>query len=112
MADQDLLDIVWGEISGLAAKDGSDETLARLEAVIAKLAAAAKQRGLDKDFERKLAPRRSERLAVAAYDALTSTVSAVEAGTWGPPDVALPNRAVLWEINESGMPPRDRAPPN
>ncbi|MGJ4912960.1 hypothetical protein ACQR10_29170 [Bradyrhizobium sp. HKCCYLRH2060] len=111
MADQDLREIVWGEVSGLSAKDGSDQTLARLEAVVAKLAVATKGKGLDKDFKRKLAPRGSEEQALAAYNALKTTVDQVEAGTFGPPDVPLPNRAVLWEINESGMPPRDHSPP-
>ncbi|UGY02526.1 hypothetical protein [Bradyrhizobium quebecense] len=111
MADQDSHEIVWGEVSGLSAKDGNDQTLTRLEAVVAKLAVATKGKGLDKSFRRKLAPRASEKRALAAYNALTMTVDQVEAGTFGPPDVPLPNRAVLWEINESGMPPRDHPPP-
>ena len=47
MADGDVLDIVWGETAELIPKDGSDATLARLHAVVAKLAVAAKGRGLD-----------------------------------------------------------------
>jgi hypothetical protein len=57
MADADVLAIVWGETSSLAAKDGADTTLARLHAVVGKLAAAAQKRGVDVRLCRALPPR-------------------------------------------------------
>src|SRR4051794_40589826 len=105
MADQDLLSIVWGETSGLAAKDRSDQTLTRLHAVVAKLAAAAKRRGLDGDLKRQLAPRADDTAAMVTYNMMVSTVNAVDTKAFVPP-AELPERAVLWEINESGVPPR------
>ncbi|BAM89472.1 hypothetical protein S58_34790 [Bradyrhizobium oligotrophicum S58] len=110
MADQDLLSIVWGETSGLAAKDRSDQTLTRLHAVVAKLAAAAKRRGLDGDLKRQLAPRADAAAAMVTYNMMVSTVNAVDTNAFMPP-AELPERAVLWEINESGVPPRDNLPP-
>jgi hypothetical protein len=109
MADRDLLAIVWGETSALKPKDGQDATLARLHAIVGKLAAAAMRRGLDHQLARKPAPG-AEDSDFNSYVAMRSIVNAVDAGTWRS-DVELPARAVLWEVTESGAPPRDRAPP-
>src|SRR5271166_5083647 len=100
MADLDLLGIVWGETSGLKPTDHDSHTLARLQAVVTKLAAAARRRGLDNMLKRKQAPRADD-ADVDVYAAMRSTSNAVEAGTWRA-DVELPARATLWEINESG----------
>ncbi|XUJ32238.1 hypothetical protein ACQ5SK_26730 [Bradyrhizobium japonicum] len=110
MADQQLLAIVWGETSGLAAKDGSNQTLARLHAVVAKLAAAAQRRGLGGNLKQQLAPRANDAVAMVTYNAMSSTVSAVETNTYRA-EMELPARAVLWEVNENGAPPRDNLPP-
>jgi hypothetical protein len=109
MADRDLLTIVWGETSGLKPKDGNDATLARLHAVVAKLAANAKRRGLDGQLHKQAEPR-AEDPDFGAYAVMRSAVNAVGAGTWHS-DTELPARAALWEITESGLPPRDRQPP-
>jgi hypothetical protein len=110
MADRDLCAIVWGETWGLSPKDGNDQTRTRLQAVIAKLAVAAKQRGLDYQLKRKLAPRADDAEAMAVYGPMTSTADAAASGKWRP-EIALPARAVLWEINEGGSPRRDGALP-
>jgi len=101
MADGDVLDIVWGETAELIPKDGSDATLARLHAVVAKLAVAAKGRGLDARLRKAPAPRVGQPGA-ATYEKMKATVDAVQAGTWtGSP---LPARAAIWEITASGAP--------
>ena len=110
MADQQLLAIVWGETSGLAAKDRNDQTLARLHAVVAKLAAAAQRRGLGGNLKQQLAPRADDAAAMVAYNAVSSTVNAVDTNTYRT-EIELPARAVLWEVNENGAPPRDNLPP-
>jgi hypothetical protein len=110
MADQELLAIVWGETSGLAAKDRNDETLRRLHAVVAKLAATARRRGLSGDLKQLLAPRASDAASMVTYSAMASAVNAVETSAYHP-EIELPARAVLWEVNENGVPPRDKVPP-
>jgi hypothetical protein len=110
MADRDLYAIVWGETRGLSPKDSSDQTRTRLQAVIAKLALAARQRNLDYQFKRSPAPRADDVLAMAAYSPMLATVDAAASGTWRP-EIALPARAVLWQLNEGGFPQRDGALP-
>src|SRR5262245_43958902 len=111
MADRDLLSIVWGETSGLRPKDGADAARARLQTVVAKLAAAAKRRGMDGRLRRTPAPRADDPAALAAYAAMEKTVDAVEADTFRP-DTPLPARAVLWEVNGQGLPRRDKPLPD
>jgi hypothetical protein len=101
MADDDVLDIVWGETGLLIPKDGQDTTLARLHAAVGKVAIAAKASGLGGKLRRAPAPRVGEPGA-ATYEKMKSTLDAVRAGTWsGPP---LPARAAIWEITASGSP--------
>jgi hypothetical protein len=110
MADQDLLETVWGETAGLKPKDGKPETLARLQAVVAKLAATAKNGGLPGKLQQKPAPRADDKDAVDAYNAASATVDAVQSGNpaFVPP---LPARAALWEVDGNGTLLLDR-PPN
>ncbi|NUU41566.1 hypothetical protein [Tardiphaga robiniae] len=110
MADQELLAIVWGETSGLAAKDRNDETLRRLHSVVAKLAATAQRRGLGSKLKQLLAPRANDDVKMAAYNAVSSAVKSINADAYHP-EIELPARAVLWEVNENGVPRRDKVPP-
>lgn len=110
MADRDVLSIVWGETSKLIAKSNANTDQARLYAVICKLAAAAKRRGLDGKLCKANAPPADNKPALEAYQAMNATVNAVDAGTWRSA-TPLPARAVLWEVNDRGFPRRDRSLP-
>ncbi|GAA0002629.1 hypothetical protein BRDID11002_26300 [Bradyrhizobium diazoefficiens] len=78
--------------------------------MVAKLAAAAQRRGLGGNLKQQLAPRANDAVAMVTYNAMSSTVSAVETNTYRA-EMELPARAVLWEVNENGAPPRDNLPP-
>lgn len=108
-ADNDVLAIVWGETSSLSPKDGADATLARLHAVVATLAGAAKKRGLD-DKLRKAPPPRIGWPSEATYQKLRTTADAVEARTWT--GSQLPLRAVIWEVTATGAPRIEKPLPN
>lgn len=108
MADSELLAIVWGETSTLAPKDGADETMARLDAVVAKLAAAAKKRGLTGKMRSMAAPRVNTPQA-ASYQKMTAVVDRVEADNW--PGSPLPAKAALWEVTVTGAPRVDKTLP-
>ncbi|MFC0804614.1 hypothetical protein ACFHWW_03870 [Ensifer sp. P24N7] len=108
MADTDVLAIVWGETSGATSKDGSTAAEARLEAVVSKLAAGAKKRGLDNKL-RKLPPPRVGATEEARYKRVMATVDAVEAGSWS--GATLPARAALWEVTVNGSPRVDQPLP-
>jgi hypothetical protein len=110
-ADRELLAIVWGETWGLSPKDGNDQTRAHLQAVVTNLAAAARQRGLAYKLTKRLAPRSDDEAETAAYNAMRPTANAVVGETWLP-QIPLPARAALWEINDNGAPRRDPALPD
>jgi hypothetical protein len=110
VVDSELLNIVWGETSQLSPKDKSPQTTARLQAVLAKMAIQAKGRGLAYRLAHGLAPRSDKSDAVAAWAAMSAVVGDVEANRWRS-GAALPEKAVLWEIDEGGKPPRDKRPP-
>lgn len=101
MPDPDVLAAVWGETSRATPKDGSQAAAARLDAVVAKLAAVAKTRGLDSRL-RRLEPPRIGSPQAAQYQAMAAIADAVENGTWS--GVALPARAALWEVTVGGSP--------
>src|SRR5215472_2504218 len=108
MADNDVLRLVWGETSGVTAKDASEANLARLHAVVAKLAALAKKRGLDDRLRHRSAPFVGS-AEETRYSKMKATVDAVEGGTWtGAP---FPARAVLWEVTMTGAPRLDKPLP-
>jgi hypothetical protein len=109
MADKDVLALVWGETSEINPKDGADATLARLHAVVAKLAASMKKRGLDDKLRMLAAPRVGSPKA-ARYQKMAATVDTVESETWisRPP---LPARAALWEVTLTGAPRMDKPLP-
>jgi hypothetical protein len=107
---RELLAIVWTETYGLSPKDGNDQTRAHLQAVVTNLAAVAKQRGFGYKLAKRLAPRSDNDPETAAYSALRATANAVADTKWVP-QIALPARAVLWEINDNGAPRRDPALP-
>ncbi|MER9278422.1 hypothetical protein [Mesorhizobium sp. M0522] len=108
MADTDVLAVVWGETNRVTSKDGSNATLARLEAVVAKLAALAKKRGFDSNLS-KLPPPRVGSQQALRYQKMMVTVEAVEGGTWS--GAALPARAAIWEITINGSPRLDQPLP-
>jgi hypothetical protein len=108
LADNEVLRLVWGETSDVTAKDGADATIARLHAVVAKLAASAKKRGLD-DRLRDRSPPFVGSPEETRYSKMKATVEAVEGGTWtGAP---LPARAALWEVTVTGAPRLDKPLP-
>jgi hypothetical protein len=110
MADRDVLAIIWGETAGLKPKDNSPATMQRLQVVIGKLASAAKKRGLDRQLHAKQVPD-AVSPDLTAFTAMQSAVGDAEIRKWVT-STPLPARAVLWEITESGLPPRDcPAPP-
>jgi hypothetical protein len=101
MTDRDILAMVWGETSNLTPKDGADKTTKRLHAVVAKLVALTKRRGLDGKL-RHLAPPRVGTPDAARYETMSKTVDLVEGGTYdGTP---LPARAALFEVTLTGAP--------
>jgi hypothetical protein len=101
MPNSDFLEIVWGETSQLKAKDGTPQTLARLHAILAKLAISAKENGIDAGFRRSRPPYAGTPEA-AVFDALAKTVAEVEANTYV--GNALPDRAALSQIRLDGTP--------
>jgi hypothetical protein len=104
----EVVAMVWGETSDLSPKDGADATLTHLQAVVAKLAALAKKRGLDGELHTRSAPRVGSPEA-ERYQKMMATVDAVENNTvTGAP---LPARAALWEVTVSGAPRLDRPLP-
>jgi len=109
MADSDVLAMVWGETNEITPKDGADATLSRLHAVVAKLSAATKKRGLDDKLRTLAAPRVGSPEA-ARYQKMAATVDTVESETWisNPP---LPARAALWEVTLTGAPRMDKPLP-
>jgi hypothetical protein len=108
MADSELLAIVWGETSALAPKDGADETMARLDAVVAKLAALAKKRGTAGKMRSMTGPRVNTPQA-ANYQKMTLVVDKVEADNW--PGSPLAAKAALWEVTVTGAPRVDKTLP-
>lgn len=109
MADNDLLLLVWGETSDVAPRDGAVQTTKRLHAVVAKLGALAKKRGLEKKL-RSLAPPRVGTPEATRYEAMRAAVDEVEAGTYG--GAALPARAALLEVSATGAPRIETPLPN
>ncbi len=101
MADSDVLAVVWGETRDITPKDGADLTAKRLHAVVAKLAAEAKKRGLEKKLLSLPAPR-VRTPEEARYNKMAATVDEVEGGTYS--GVPLPARAALMEVTVTGAP--------
>lgn len=110
MASRDLLSVVWGETSFATSRNATTESLARLHAVVAKLAMAANRSGLDGQLSRAAAPRADNVVGLDAYQAMQATVNAVESNTWTSA-TPLPERAALWEVTEAGFPRHDRPLP-
>ena len=109
MADRDISAAVWGETSALKPRNGDPQTLKRLHAVVAQLALKAKARGQLGNFRKAAAPAVDQPEA-ATYQDMIATIDLVEAGTLALP-VALPSRAVLWEVDEQGVPRANRPKP-
>lgn len=101
MADSAVLAVVWGETSDVTPKDGAALTAKRLHAVVAKLVADAKKRGLEKKL-RSLPPPRMRTPEAARYETMAATVDQVENGTYD--GAALPARAALFEVTMTGAP--------
>ncbi|UVK55363.1 hypothetical protein DBIPINDM_001871 [Mesorhizobium sp. AR02] len=108
MADIDLLKLVWGETSEVTPRDGAVQTVKRLHAVVAKLAALAKKRGLEKGL-RSIEPPRVGTPEAARFQAMSATVDEVGAGIYG--GAALPARAALLEVSATGAPRLETALP-
>ena len=105
---QQTLGIVWGEVRRLVPTDGSAETKARLQAVVAAVAARAGVAATT-DFvaPATLPPVGSPSGAVAAQ-MVASVEPAVAFGQQG--GRALPKRAVLWETAKTGEPVETQRP--
>ena len=101
MADRDVLQRVWGETSDVNPKDATDATRARLHAVVAKLAALAKKRGLESGLRYRSPPFVGS-AEEPRYNMMKATVDAVEQDKWS--GTALPARAALWEVTVTGTP--------
>jgi hypothetical protein len=99
---------VWGETTGLKAKNGSDATLARLYAVVATLSAAA---GKEQNFKKAPPPTVGDPTE-PEFRLMQTTIDAIEQGSWSSA-VALPTRAALWEVDQVGAPRLDgQIPPH
>jgi len=108
MADKFVLSAVWGETHNVTPKDGAPVTAKRLHAVVAKLAAQAKKRGLERQLQTRPAPRVDTPLA-AAFLVMGATVDEVETGVYV--GSSLPARAALVEVTQVGAPRLDSAFP-
>lgn len=109
MVDGGVLAIVWAETFQLKPKNNDPATMQRLQAVVGKLAAAAKTRGLEKKLRSGSVP---DALSpdLPAFTGMQTTISDAENQRWTT-NTPLPARAVLWEITEAGTPPRDNPAP-
>ncbi|MER8605665.1 hypothetical protein NKH48_18235 [Mesorhizobium sp. M1233] len=97
----DVEQLVWGETKGLTPGDGSDTTLTRLYAVVARMAVIARERRLDGHMQRAtLVYSRNSTLERDRYNLMISAIEQVEANAWT--GTALPQRAAIWELNADG----------
>jgi hypothetical protein len=109
LADREVLQRVWGETSDVSPKDGADATRARLHAVVAKLAALAKKRGLEGELRYRSPPFVGS-AEEPRYNTMKATVDAVEQDKWS--GAALPARAALWDVTVTGAPRVDNDKPH
>lgn len=106
---QQLLGIVWGESRRLNPTDGSADSKARLQAVVAALAKAAESKSAGAHFAAPvtLPPVGSPSGQVAAQMA-AAVENDLTFGQHG--GAALPKRAVLWETAKTGEPRETQRP--
>jgi len=105
---QQTLGIVWGEVRRLVPTDGSDDTKARLQAVVAALAARAGAAGAANFVAPATLPPVGSPSGNVAAQMAASVERAVEFGQQG--GRALPKRAVLWETAKTGEPVETQRP--
>lgn len=108
MADNNVLETVWGETSSLIPRDGADSTLARLHAVVAKLARIAINRHQDGQLRKEPAPRIGG-VGEGIYQKLKLTIETIDKSGWS--GAPLPERAMIWEITSTGAPRIDGSLP-
>jgi hypothetical protein len=101
--DKKILNIVWAETSRIIAADGSAGTKARAQAVVGALAQRAAGLGSTANFtEARALPEAGTPGADRVEEMRTVSDTAVASGQYG--GVALPKRAVIWEVTPTGEP--------
>ena len=101
--EKKILNIVWAETSRLVAADGSAGPKARAQAVVGVLAQHAADLGSTANFtEARALPKSGTPGGNRVEEMRTVVEAAVASGQYA--GVALPKRAVIWEVTATGEP--------